>query len=285
MKMKSVPACVLLVLLLATSCSTPKDIAYFQNIDELANEQKSQMYRKYTSQICPDDMLSITVSSATPDVVTPFNPPLYASTTPQRSFGSTISPQSLSGSTSLTNTPQLTTYPVNSDGDITFPVIGKFHAAGLSRQEFEIKLQTEIRKYAPDAIVHAKIENYKVTVLGEVTTPGPIPVYNERITILEAIGQAGDLTINGDRKNILVIRDNNGQAEPGRVDITDPAIFASEYYYLRQNDVVYIEPNSAKKRNSTVSQGTTVTISIITAAITGISTLSAVAIAIFTKIK
>ncbi|MDR0537734.1 MAG: polysaccharide biosynthesis/export family protein [Tannerellaceae bacterium] len=289
MKIKLTPASGLFMLLFIMSCATPKNITYFQKIDELTDEQKARMSQNYTSQICPDDMLSITVSSSSPDVVTPFNPPLYSYSAPQRTIPNTSFSVSTSASQlsvpTLTTTQQLTSYPVNSDGDITFPVIGRYHAAGQSKQDFENKLQAEVRKYVPDAIVHVKIENYKVTVMGDVLYPGTLPVYNERITILEALGQVGDLTINGSRTNILVVRDNNGIKEYGRVDITDPAVFTSPFYYLRQNDLVYVEPNRAKKRSALYSAGESLTVSIFSAAVTCISTVSAIGISLYNNLK
>jgi polysaccharide export outer membrane protein len=280
MKLQLMPAFGLSFLLI--SCGAPKDVLYFQNIDSMTGEQKVRMYQSYTSQICPDDMLSITVTSKSPDVATPFNPPLYSYANPVTAEALNNSPLSYP---TLNSSLQLTTYPVNNEGNINFPVIGKLHVAGLSKQELEGKLQNELLPYVPDAIVHVKIENFKVTVLGEVLAPGVLPVLNERISILEAIGQAGDLSINGNRKNVLVIRDNNGQKEYGRVNLTNSDVFTSPYYYLRQNDIVYVEPNKAKQKSARYSQGESFTTTVYATIVSGASTIVAIVIAISNATK
>jgi polysaccharide export outer membrane protein len=252
---------------LMASCGAPKDVVYFQGLDSLTEEQLAQMNQNYSSRISTDDLLTITVTGWDPTVLTPFNPPVWSYSSP--------------GETSVNNnSQQLHTYLVDSDGNINFPVLGKVHVAGLSKQELIAKMQDEISHYSKDPLVNVQIVNYKITVMGDVARPGALTIRNERITILEAIGQMGDLNINANRKNILVIRDNNGKKESGRLDITDPAIFASPYYYLRQNDIVYVEPNKIKQKNARYSQGESFNVSIISAIISGISTATAVILAI-----
>ncbi|MDR1980525.1 MAG: polysaccharide export protein [Tannerellaceae bacterium] len=253
-----------LLLILSGACSTPKDIAYFQGIDTLSVEQLNRMHQAYSSQICLDDMLTITVTAWDPSVVTPFNPPVYAVATPGESL--------------MQQSTQLHTYLVDSDGNINFPVLGKVRAAGLSKQELVNKLQREISNYVEDAMVSVQIVNYKVTVLGEVLTPGTIEVKNDRISILDALGQAGDLTINADRKNLLIVRDNNGRLEYAHVDLTNPDLFASPFYYLRQNDVIYVEPNKAKKKNSRYSQAEQYNITVFSTVLSAISLITSLVI-------
>jgi polysaccharide export outer membrane protein len=267
MKIKLLSALWLICLL--TSCGTPKDVLYFQGIDSLTKEQLARMNQNYSSRICPDDLLTITVTGWDPTVVTPFNPPAWA--------------YASQGEVEITNATQLHTYLVDNEGNITFPVLGKVQAAGLSKRELATYLQKEISRYLKDALVNIQIVNYKVVVMGEITRPGAINVRNDRITILDAIGQSGDLTINANRKNILVIRDNNGEKEFGRLDITDPAIFASPYYYLKQNDLVYIEPNKPKQRNYNVTQSQTFTISIVSTLLTTVSVITTVLVAVLKK--
>jgi polysaccharide export outer membrane protein len=267
MKMKLLSTAGLIFFL--TSCGTPKDVLYLQGIDSLTKEEVARMDQNYISRICPDDLLTITVTAWDPTVVTPFNPPAW-------SYAS-------QGETAITNALQLHTYLVDIDGNITFPVLGKVKAAGLSKQELTTYLQNAISHYVKDALVHVQIVNYKITILGEIARPGALTIRNERITILEAIGQMGDLTINANRKNILVVRDNNGKKEHGRVDLTDPAIFASPYYYLRQNDVIYIEPNKPKQRNYNVTQSQTFTISIVSTLLTTVSVITTVLVAVLKK--
>ncbi len=254
-----------------SACGTPKDVAYFQGIDSVTTEQLSQMNQNYTSLICPDDMLTITVTAWDPTVVTPFNPPVYAYAT--------------QGEVGVMSSSQLQTYLVDKEGDIIFPVIGKIHAAGLSKQDFSENLRTEIAKSVPSAQVNVQIVNYKVTLLGEVSRPGSISVRNDRISILDAVGQVGDLTINANRKNILVVRDIEGEKTFGRIDITDPALFASPYYYLRQNDVVYVEPNDAKKKNAKYSQAQQYSVTVFSAIISSMSLITSMVLTIVSQTK
>jgi polysaccharide export outer membrane protein len=254
------------LILFLTSCGTPKDVLYFQGIDSLTTEQIARMNQTYTSRICPDDLLTINVAGWDPTVVTPFNPPLLA-------FAS-------QGEVTVTAADQLHTYLVDPDGYITFPVLGRVQAAGKSKQELIAYLEEEIERYVKNPMVNVQIINYKVTLMGEIARPGSITLRNDRLSILDAIGQQGDLTINANRKNILIVRDNNGQKEFGRLDITDPAIFASPYFYLRQNDIVYIEPNKFKQRNYNVTQSQTFTVSIVSTLLTTISVITTVLVAV-----
>lgn len=261
----------LALLCLMSACGTPKDVTYLQGIDSLTPEQLRLMDHNYFSSICPDDILTITVTAPDPTVVTPFNPPVYA-------FAN-------QGEVSVNTSPQLQTYLVDKNGDIVFPVIGKMHAGGLSKQDFAENLRKEIAKSVPQAQVNVQIVNYKITLLGELVRPGNITVRNDRISILDAIGQAGDLTINANRKNLLVVRDNNGEISFGRIDITDPALFASPFYYLRQNDVVYVEPNNAKKRNAKYSQAQQYNVSFFSAIISSMSLITSMVLTIISTTK
>ena len=266
MRVKLVSIAILFVFLLG-ACSVPKDVVYFQGVDKLTPEQLEQMNQSYISKICEDDLLSITVTAWDPTVVTPFNPPTYS--------------YAVQGEIQTnTSTSQLRTYLVDKEGYINFPVLGKVKIAGKTKQAANEMLQDMIHPYVKDALVNVQIVNYKVTMMGDVARPGAINVKNDRISILDAIGQAGDLTINANRKNILVIRDNNGQKEFGRIDITDPAVFTSPYYYLRQNDVVYVEPNKAKKRNARYSQAQQYSITVFSSILSAVSVITTVILAI-----
>jgi polysaccharide export outer membrane protein len=134
-------------------------------------------------------------------------------------------------------------YLIDSDGTINLPVIGVFPMAGLSRKQATLNLQERLEEYTESPIVQIQILNYKITVLGDVRTPGTYKIPNERITIIEAIGLAGDLKPTSERKNVLVIREVDGKKMEYRVDLTSKGIFSSPVYYLRQNDVVYVQPN------------------------------------------
>ena len=255
--------------LLIVSCKTPKDVVYFQGIDLLTNEQLVNMSQTYSATICEDDLLTITVTAEDPAAVAHFNLPTFAYAT--------------QGETGVYATQQLQTYLVDKSGQINFPVLGIIKAAGLSKHELSTYLQNEISRHTTAPMVNIQIVNFKVSVLGEVARPGVINVRNDRITILDAVAQSGDLTINGDRKNILIVRDNNGTPEFGRIDLTDPALFASPFFYLKQNDGVYVEPNDAKKRNANYSSAQQYSLTIISTIMTGVSVLGTLLLAITRK--
>ena len=264
--MKYKPVFILCITLLIVSCKIPMDVTYLQGIDFLTNEQLATMSQTYSATICEDDLLTVTVTAKSPALVSHYNLPAFAYQT--------------QGETGVYATQQLQTYLVDKDGMIHFPVLGRIQAAGLSKQELTLFLLSEIRKEVSDASINIQIVNFKVSVLGDVARPGVINVRNDRITVLDAIAQSGDLTINGDRKNILIIRDNNGTPEFGRIDLTDPALFASPYFYLKQNDVVYVEPNDAKKRNANYSSAQQYNVSIVSTIMTGVNILGTLLLAI-----
>lgn len=259
-------AAAVLFIALTGACSVPKDVIYFQGVDSLTPEQKARMSQSYSTKICPDDLLTITVTGWDPTVLTPFNLPTYA--------------YAIQGEEKVKPSEELQTYLVYKDGTINFPIIGKVQAAGLSKQELAEKLRVEIDKYASGVNVNVQIVNFKITVMGDVLRPGVVSIKNDRVSVLDVLGSVGDLTINANRKNILVIRDNNGQKEFGRMDLTDPAIFTSPYFYLKQNDVVYVEPNKAKKRNSRYSAAQQYSITVFSSILSAISVITTVVLAI-----
>lgn len=256
-----------LILLLA-SCGTPKDVAYLQGIDDLTAEQLKSMSQAYRTVITKDDILSITVTAWDPNVVTPFNPPTYAYSIIEE------------GVATVESSPVLYTYSVDYEGNIDFPVLGKVHVQGLTRQELSEKLKKEISGYVENPLVKVQIVNFKVTLLGEVNRPGTISLRSDRMSIFDALGSVGDLTINADRKNILVIREVNGEQIKGRLDITDPTILASPFFYLKQNDFIYVEPNDAKKKNARYSQAQQYSITVFSSILSAISVITTVILAI-----
>lgn len=249
-----------------SACSVSKDVVYFQGVDSLTPEQVEQLGQTYSTKIGTDDLLTITVTGWDASVLSPFNPPAYA-TAPE-------------GSIETTTTKQLQTYLVYKDGTINFPVLGKVKVSGYTKQELAEVLRKEIDQYANGVSVNVQIVNFRVTVLGEVAQPGVMMIKNDRLSLLDALGGVGDLTIAANRKNILVIRDNEGQKEFGRVDLTDPAVFASPYFYLKQNDVVYVEPNKYKQRNARYSVGERYTISIFSSILSAVSVITTLVLAI-----
>ena len=247
------------IMLFACSCRAPRNIAYLQGIDTLTAEQLASMRQMYVPRITAGDMLTITVSALDPATVVAFNPPLLSYKKP--------------GATEVGVTQQIQTYHVDNDGNINFPVFGKVRVTGLSQQELNELLQSKIGETVESPIVNSQIVNYKVTVAGEVAEPQEVEVPNGRITILDAIGKAGDLLITGDRESVVVYRDNNGTPEFGRLDLTDPNIVASPYFYLKQNDYVYVEPNDSKKLTSGFSETKQYNLTLFSAMISAISAI------------
>jgi polysaccharide export outer membrane protein len=235
-----------LLVLLLFSCAQRKGIVYFQNIDGLVNSEKSNSYE---IKIQDDDLLMIIVSADDPESALPFN--LMAVNVPTSSnFNAAIGQQ------------MIQSYLVDANGSIDFPVLGKLKVGGLSRSELLQLLESKIAKYIKNPIINIRITNFKVSVQGEVTLPGTYPINSERVTLIEALSMAKDLTIYGKRDNILIIRENNGQKSYNRVDITKADFINSPFYYLAQNDVVYVEPNKTRINGAAVGANTGVIISI-----------------------
>lgn len=224
-----------------TSCKT-KHIAYFENLtqDTILDVNNSSV-----PVIDVNDNLFITVASLNKEATLIFN---------------SVSPEA-----TYTNLESLAYkgYLVDEDGNINFPVIGLIKVAGYTKKEVVEMLKEKISAYIDDPVVNIRILNYKVTVLGEVARPGRYIFSDERATVLDALGMAGDLTIYGKRKNVLIQRRNGDKNEYIRLDLNSTDIFNSPYFYLQQNDIVYVTPNGAKANSSRVDQSTSFVVSII----------------------
>ena len=238
---------VFILLFTLSGCSTRKEIVYFQKPEDIENMQSLM---KFEPTIEVNDVLNVNVSSIDDEVVKPF----------QKNSGG----QQQSGGGQ--QNPSLRGYLVDIDGDIQFPVLGKIHVAGKKRSELEAFLTKKIKAYVTDAVVEVRLLNFKVTVLGEVGNPGVIQVEDGRISFPELIARAGDVSYSGKRQNIVVIREAGGKKSVGRVDMTSSDVFKNPYYYLKQNDIVYVEPTYKKVKTAgfitsytgLISLGTTV---------------------------
>lgn len=215
------------------SCRNKRNLVYFQ---EQADSVARSAHR-FTPVFEVDDLLSITINAADPEAVKIFNLPVVA-----------VSQNN--GYTQGNTVP--TGYLVDASGAVRLPVIGKVQVAGKNRTELTDTIRKLLEGYLKDPTIQIQILNFKVTVLGQVNNPGTFKIPNERITLLEAIGLAGDLKMTGVRKNVLVIRDSSGVQQEYRVDLTRKELFTSPVYYLKQNDVVYVEPNAAARSEGTV---------------------------------
>ena len=212
---------------LFTSCVNPKEVVYMQGIEAAPAQPVSQ---NYEVSIQCDDQLYISVSSKQPDLVAPF-------------AQAEIGQQSSGGSSS--QRPQ--GYLVNAKGDIVLPIIGKVHAAGKTCTQLGNEIAAALRagEYISDASVNVQITNFKFSILGEVKAPGTYTTEGQRITVLEALSRAGDLTIDGDR-DITIIREVNGKREIAVLDLRSKNVFESPYYYVQQNDVLLVKPSERK---------------------------------------
>ncbi|WP_312149380.1 polysaccharide biosynthesis/export family protein [Empedobacter sp.] len=208
-----------------TSCGSRKEIVYFQN-----QEQLTTSFEQFTPKIQPTDQLAIVVSAADVAAVAPFN---QLSTIQTTANSNTLSPYS-------------PTYTVDENGEISLPMIGNVKVGGLTRSQAIEIIKNKVSKYIVNPGVNVNFVNFRISVLGEVAKPGSFIVPTERITLLDALGMAGDLTIKGKRENVTVIRESNGVKERFNVDLTSESSLNSPVYYLAQNDVVYVEPNSAQ---------------------------------------
>lgn len=216
------------------SCTSKRKLVYFQgNIGSIGAN------KNYNPLLKTDDILSITVMGADADAIKPFNIPVSAINQNNGGYSAGTSPPP--------------GYLIDTEGNVDFPVIGKIKLAGLSRSLAIDSLKKALLPYLSKPTILVRILNYKVTVLGEVRNPGTFTIPNERITLPEALGIAGDLLITGVRKNVLVIRETEGKKAEIRVDLTSNELFSSPAYYLSQNDVVYVEPNRAKVNSSSVN--------------------------------
>ena len=244
MKKLFFPIVIMTIVLLLNSCQSAKQVAYFQNIDSVSLAASKGLY---DARIMPKDLLTITVVTSNPETSQPFN----------LSIQSTLGTDGRMGN----STGSLLQYLVDNDGNIEFPVVGTLHVGGLTKDQCEVLIKDKVKPYlasSENPVVTVSMSSYRVTVAGEVTTPKVVPVSTEKMSVLEALAQAGDLTIYGRRDNVLLIRENaDGQKEAHRLNLNDANIINSPYYYVQQNDYIYVEPNSTKAKNSAIGQSTT----------------------------
>jgi polysaccharide export outer membrane protein len=239
----------ILLVALVTSCSAPKNVAYLHNSGEV---DLSQSQFLYDAKIMPKDILTITVNTVNPEASAPFN--------------LIVRPTLQSASSNLsTSGGSLQTYLVDNNGIIDFPVLGRVAVGGLTKSQCEQLIHDKIKPYlnaSENPVVTVRMSSYSISVLGEVNRPGSYQVSREKINVLEALAQAGDLTIYGVRENVKLIReDAKGKKRIYLINLNDANLLTSPYYYLQQNDIVYVEPNKVKARNSSIGQSTTLWIS------------------------
>jgi polysaccharide export outer membrane protein len=238
-------------------CKAKKEVVYFQG----RLDSKEEVATSYDPILKSDDLLSITVLGLDEEAAKPFNLPL---------FNSGIVGGYFQGA------PTQPGFLIGPDGNIDFPVIGKIKLAELKRSQAIDLLKKSLTQYIQNPTILIRILNYKITVLGDVKNPGTFTIPNEKVTIIEALGIAGDLNITGKRKNIKVIRESDGKKKEYIIDLTQSNVFDSPVYHLQQNDLVYVEPNRSKINSSLINTSNT---GIVISAFSLIATL----VVLFTK--
>jgi len=219
------------VVLGMASCTTSKDVVYMQNIDKIELEE---IISRYEAKIKKDDLLSIVVSGPDKQVVMPYNLTLGDMT-----GGSSTNPENVS-----------LPYLVDTYGNITFPILGTIHVEGMTRTELVTYLTQRISSDVKDPIVYISFKNYKITIIGEVHSPGTYTMDSEKINIFQALGRAGDLSLTARREGILLVREVDGVNTYHTIDLTSADIMNQDWFYLQQNDVLYVPPSAKRIRSA-----------------------------------
>ena len=239
--------CLMMTGMLAfNSCSSSKEVVYFQDLRPGESEIKLPEVQPIT--VRPEDKISIIVNSRDQELTNLFNLPYVT-----KRLGQPALKNGISGST---NDQGVSGYTVDGEGNIDFPVLGKVHVEGMQRGEIAETIKNELvnKNLVKDPVVTVEFMNLSVSVMGEVNNPGRFSIDRDRITILDALSLAGDLTIYGNRSKVLVLREENGVQRTYGIDLTSGEyVYTSPAYYLQQNDLVYVEPNAVRARQSTVN--------------------------------
>ena len=244
------------------SCQSYKRVPYLQSYESLTNPDYKEIVINevnekdtlYDAHIQPKDLLSITVNTSDPEVAAPFNLTVQTAINVAQSNNGYVTSQ-----------PTLQQYLVNNEGEIDFPVIGRLKVGGLTKNQAEDLIREKLRPYLKETpIVTVRMSNYKISVIGEVNRPGTFTISNEKVNIFEALAMAGDMTVYGIRNNVKLIReDNRGQRNIISLNLNEQNILHSPYYYLQQNDILYVTPNKTKAKNASISNSTTIWFSVI----------------------
>lgn len=256
------------ITVLLASCSTNRSpLTYFEDIKE--SETGTLPINDYLVKIVPSDELLITVTSLEPTATMAYNLPL--------------SNPAYKDAMLMTTQPQQQTYIVDRAGDIDFPVLGRIHVEGLTTLQLKEELVKRISADVEDPMVRVELVNFRVNVLGEVKNPGAVSVKKERYTLLDALADAGDLTEYGERNNVLLIREENGKCVYHHLNLNDSKTLSSPYFYLQQNDVVYVEPNKIRKDNSKYNQNNAFKVSVVSTIVSACSVIASLVIALTVK--
>ncbi len=252
------------LLLLLTGCSSSKTaLPYFT---DLTATEGTLPVLDYQPRIVADDELYILVSSSNPEATAMYNMPIYNPATRQ--------------AIDLTMNTRPTTYVVDSQGDIYMPLLGKVHAAGLTTEQLAQHLTEMVAQDVIDPIVMVRLMNFSVSVAGEVNTPGRVTLNNERMSILDALASVGDLTPYGNRSDVLIIREEDGKRVYAHLDLNSSDLLTSPYYYVRQNDYIYVTPNKIREDNAKYNQNNSYKLSVISTIVSATSVVASLIIAL-----
>lgn len=250
------------------SCSSPKTVLpYFTDISEV--KEGSLPLADYLPVIKPDDELLITVMSVYPEAAAQYNSPM-------------VNPAS-KDVIAMTTSPRQQTYVVDSQGDINFPVLGKLHVAGLTIEQLQQELTEKISKDVDDPMVTVTLVNFSVVVAGEVKMPSRVKVTRSRYSVLDALADAGDLTEYGERSNVLLVREENGERKFVHLDLNSSDLLTSPYFYLKQNDYIYVEPNEVRQANSKYNQNNSFKLTVVSTIVSAASVIASLVIALTVK--
>ena len=256
-------------MIMTESCQTTytTHLPYWSDIDSLRSGELAG--GDYSIKLIPEDELIIAVTTTVPAASAMYNLPML---NPVTRDDVKENPQ-----------PQLQTYIVDQNGDIQFPVLGRIHVAGMSTIELKEELEKRISKNVSNPVVRVQLVNFRVNVLGEVKKPGAISVKQQRYSILDALADAGDLTEYGERDNVILIREEDGKKIFQRFDLNNSSMLTSPYFYLKQNDVIYVEPNEIRRENAMYNQNNSYKISVVSTIVSATSVIVSLIIALAVK--
>lgn len=267
MKLKTYALILLTAAAMASCSSTKTTLPYFTDISEI--KEGTLPTGDYAPVIKPDDELLITIVSSYPEATAQYNLP--------------ISNPATRAELKLTSTPRQQTYFVSPEGNIYIPYIGELHVAGLTTEQLRDKIKELVRKEVSDAVVTVQLVNFNVVVAGEVAKPSTINVTRNRFSILDALSAAGDLTPYGQRENVLIIREENGERKFAHINLNSSDILTSPYYYLQQNDYIYVEPNEIRQANSRYNQDNAYKLTVVSTVVSAASVIASLVIALTVK--
>ncbi len=278
MKSKYLAAGFLALTIALAGCSSGKtQLPYFKDVDVTKLEIP---VGDFSVKIVPDDELLINVSAENPEAVEAYTVPYQHPRQRDVNFSSTQNRESFVLTTRKANL-TLQPYVVSPEGFINFPVLGKIHVAGMTLDALTDYLTEKIGEKVVDPIVTVELINFHINVIGEVNHPGMYVVNRERFSVLDALAQAGDLTAYGERNNVMIIREEDGKRVARRLDLNKVETLESPYFFLRQNDVVYVEPNTVRQANAKVDNDRQFRLSMTSVIVSAVSVIASLAIALF----